>query len=147
MTTITIILAKGQRFPKKDNSNFLNFITVRQWSFGKVIFSLVSVILSTGVGCVCLVPCPFHGVCLVPGPFWVGGGYTRGWVCIPLVMATTTYRVGKRAVGILLECFLVWICYVTTVDDWFSNRKRKSQSVSIFHRNLFIWTYFYYKKL
>ena len=57
--------------------------TVRQWSYGKVMYSLVSVILSTGREC--LVPGPFLGwVCLVSGPFLgvVGilGDTRKGWV-------------------------------------------------------------------
>ena len=57
--------------------------TVRQWSYGKVMYSLVSVILSTGREC--LVPGPFLGwVWVVSGPFLgvVGilGDTRRGWV-------------------------------------------------------------------
>ena len=37
------------------------------------------------------------------------------WFCPQLVAATETRMVGKRAVRILLECFLVF--------DWFINKK------------------------
>ena len=76
--------------------------------------SQVSVNLFTGV-VLSLVPCPFQGwVSLVPGPFLgVGmsthpldmgpqGRYVWGWV-----HGIQRDMVGKRAVCILLECFLV----------------------------------------
>ena len=71
-------------------------ITARNGSCGKVMFSVVSV-------------CPWGWVCLVPGPFWgMGMSRGRGWVCISYwhLVAATTCTVGKRAICILLECFI-----------------------------------------
>ena len=106
-------------------------------------FSQVSVshfVLGRGVF---LVSYPFHrmgisgtkslfgdGLCLVPGPYGGGVGMSWGWICpaglgksmkwvclgkvCPGGVGTHPSHVGKRAVHLLLECFLVFTFFTVT---------------------------------
>ena len=114
--------------------------------WGKVIFSQVSVILSTG-GCAgqwaCMAVGAWQGVC-VAGCGWVW----QGWVCVVggVHGRETAWQghvwwghvrkmpVSKQAVLILLECFLVLICHQSLCQSakwqikyrvicWYSNVK------------------------
>ena len=78
--------------------------------------------LFMGWGCACLVPgWVYRGRAGIPGEGILGGGYIRG-IGIPMgythppVLATTTHTVGKQAVRILLECFLVLVHVLVAVS-------------------------------
>ena len=78
-----------------------------QRSWGKVIFSQVSVILSTGGGGL-LRGCLLQGGCLVREGVWSGGASSRG------VLGEDPPPPGQLllvAVRILLECILVRSCF------------------------------------
>ena len=85
----------------------MRFITARNSSCGKVIFSQVSLNLFMAVGWVPLVPYPFRGwVSLVTGPFG-GSGYVNG--APDMVTGILQDTVRNEAVRILLECCLVLV--------------------------------------
>ena len=114
---------------------FMNFCYYRpQTKFAKVMFLQVSVCPQSGGGA-CVAgghawqwACVAGGACMVGGCAWQGGmhggGHAwQGWQGVhgrgAYVADTTRYgdTVNERAVRILLECILVFQCFMSRITD------------------------------